>query len=215
MSTELAALRLGASPEVALAAEQACIRFGIKTALQKAHFLGNLKVESANFTRTRENLNYSAKRLAEVWKHRYAVNPEAPEKKRMPNALALQIGNSPRLIANATYGDRMGNRPGTDDGWVFIGRGFKQLTGRDNYTRYSVETYGDLHIVEDPSLVERLPDAMLSAGWFWKANNINPHADRDDVEDVTRIINGGQNGIEERRTATALAKRLFEEMRHA
>lgn len=106
----------------------------------------------------------------------------------------------------------LGNtQPG--DGRRFAGRGLIQLTGRTNYTAYSQAMYGDRRAVENPDMVALLPDAALAAGWFWTPyKNINPLADADDLERVTRRVNGGTNGIEDRRAKLALAKQLYRAM---
>lgn len=96
------------------------------------------------------------------------------------------------------------------DGARFAGRGLIQLTGRTNYTAYSLALYGDMRVVADPTLVASLPDAALAAGWFWGPyKNINALADRDDLEAVTRRVNGGLNGLGDRRDKLALAKSLY------
>lgn len=211
MSTETVAIKMGASPEHALRLEEACLRFGITTTLEKCHFLGNIYHESSGFRRTRENMNYSAKRLAEVWPYRYAANPAARQNDRRPNALALEIGGKPDRIAELTYGGRMGNvHPG--DGWKFIGRGDKQLTGRDNYTAYSRAMYGDDRIVDEPHRLERPPDSTLSAGWYWQWRRCGPAARADNVREVRRLINGGYNGLDEVIEQTNRAKALFAEL---
>lgn len=105
----------------------------------------------------------------------------------------------------------LGNtQPG--DGVRFKGRGLIQLTGRDNYRRYSRAMYGDDRAVDDPAMVSRLPDAALAAGWFWQENGLNALADRDDIRAVTRRINGGHNGLQDRIVRTEQARRLFAAM---
>ena len=196
MSTELVASQLGASPEVAKALEDCCIRYGITTMLQKAHFLGQMAQESLNYSRVVENMNYSAKRMAEVWPSRYATPETAklPMKQRMPNAKAIALGKAgARAIANDVYANRMGNGgPETGDGWNYRGQGYKMITGKNNTMAYSMATYGDDRVVRDPTMLQRLPDSVFSGGWFWVANKIGPHADRDDALAVGRLINIGR-----------------------
>ena len=216
MSTETVALRLGASPEVAKALEDCCIRYGITSMLQKAHFLGQMAQESQNYSRVVENMNYSAKRMSEVWPGRYGVNGV----KGVPNAKAIALAKAgARAIANDVYGGRMGNRPGTNDGWNYRGQAYKMITGRDNVTRYSFDTYGDDRVVKDPTMLQRLPDSVYSGGWFWKVNNIGPHADRDDALAVGRLINLGKLnttaipiGHSQRVAQTLRAKQLFKDL---
>lgn len=218
MSTETVALRLGASPDVSKALEDCCIRYGITTTLQKAHFLGQMAQESQNYSRVVENMNYSAKRMAEVWPGRYAVDPRA--KVKVPNTKAIALARAgARAIANDVYGGRMGNRPGTNDGWNYRGQGFKMITGLNNVRQYSFDTYGDDRVVKDPTMLQRLPDSVYSGGWFWKVNNIGPHADRDDALAVGRLINLGKLnttaipiGHSQRVAQTLRAKQLFKEM---
>lgn len=215
MSTELVALRLGASPEVAKALEECCIHYGISSTLQKAHFLGQMAQESQNYTRVVENMNYSAKRMSEVWPGRYAVNGV----KGNPNSKAIMLAKlGARAIANDVYGGRMGNTA-PDDGWNYRGQGHKMITGKANVRAYSMDTYGDDRVVRDPTMLQRLPDSAFSGGWFWVKNNIGPHADRDDAVAVGRLINIGTLkttqlpiGHKERVARTLEAKRLFAEM---
>ena len=105
----------------------------------------------------------------------------------------------------------LGNtQPG--DGVRFKGRGLIQLTGRANYAEYSRDIYGDDRCVRDPAMVARLPDAALAAGWFWQKRGLNALADTDSVERVTRRINGGTNGLNDRRAKTLRARELFNEL---
>lgn len=191
MSTELVAIKLGASPAVAKALEDACIKYGITTMLQKAHFLGQMAQESMGYTKVSEVMGYSAKRLSEVWPGRYAKNGV----KGVPNDKAIALAKAgPKAIANDVYGSRMGNeRDGIndDDGWDFRGQGYKMITGFDNVLAYSMDTYGDDRVVKDPTMLQRLPDSVYSGGWFWKKNGAGVYADRNDHLSVGRIINIG------------------------
>lgn len=102
----------------------------------------------------------------------------------------------------------LGNtQPG--DGVRFKGRGLIQITGRANYAEYSRDVYGDDRCVRDPTRLAGLPDAVLAAGWYWACKGINKLADADDVVAVTRRINGGTNGLADRREWLAKAKRLM------
>ena len=187
MSTETVALKLGASPEVALALENTCIRYGINSMLQKAHFLGQMAQESQGYTKVVENMRYSAERLSEVWPGRYAEGGV----KGVPNAKAKALVKAGEVaIANDVYGHRMGNMQ-PQDGWNFRGQGFKMITGRDNVTAYSQDTYGDDRVVRDPTMLHRLPDSVYSGGWFWKKNRAGIYADKNDALSVGRIINIG------------------------
>ena len=171
---------------------------GIMANVKRASmFLGQIMLESNEFKRVRENMNYSAKRMAEVWPGRYAVNPNAKTKDRQPNARALAIGGKPEAIANDTYGGRMGNdQPG--DGAKYIGRGLKMVTGKDNVRAFSKAWKGDLSVLDHPELLEQPAGAVASAVWFWLSNGLNEIADRGTVSDVTRVVQGGQLGLPER-----------------
>ena len=193
MSTETVALKLGAPPEVAKALEDTCIKYGITTMLQKAHFLGQMAQESQGYTKVVENMRYSAKRMAEVWPGRYATPQTAklPTKQRLPNAKAIALAKAGEVaIANDVYGNRMGNTQ-PQDGWNFRGQAYKMITGRDNVIQYSFDTYGDDRVVRDPSMLQRLPDSVYSGGWFWKKNRAGVWADKNDALAVGRIINIG------------------------
>lgn len=98
------------------------------------------------------------------------------------------------------------------DGVRFKGRGLIQLTGRANYTDYSRAMYGDGRAVRNPAMVARLPDAALAAGWYWQVKDLNTPAEADDIRAVTRIVNGGFNGLQDRIEKTEQAKRLFAEL---
>lgn len=213
MSTEIVAVRMGAPANVARALEETCIKFGISSTLQKSHFLGQMAVESQNFTKVVENMNYTAKRMAQVWPSRYATSEGTP------NAKAIALAKAgPVAIANDVYGKRMGNRaPG--DGWMFRGQGFKMITGRSNVTAYSMFAYGDDRVARYPAMLQRLPDAAYSGGWFWTINRIGVHADKDDALAVGRLVNIGRLntklipiGHAQRVAATNKAKQLFRGM---
>lgn len=214
MSVRDVLAKLGANPDVAQAVEDACEKFGIDTPLRIRHFYAQASVESANFTRFRESLNYSAEallklfsrsRISEADAHRYGRTKDHP-------------ANQPRLadiLYGGTFGAKnLGNtQPG--DGSRFIGRGAKQLTGRDNYTRYSLAMYGDKRCIDQPELLEQLPDAVLSAGWFWQSNNLNVLADKNDIVAVTKKVNGGDIGLDDRKRALARATQIYEDTNYA
>lgn len=214
MSTEIVASRMGAGPH-ALSIEAACIRFGITTELEKSHFIAQMAFETTSrhgpFTAFRESMDYSPERLMDVFGRHRISEDDARRYGRRPDRPADQ-----RAIANAVYGgewgrDNLGNtEPG--DGWAFRGGGGMHLTGRENWTRFSIDTYGDTRMLADPERITRAPDAMMSAGWFWRAKGINAYANSDDVRMVTRKVNGGSNGLNERRALTEQCKRLWSEL---
>jgi putative chitinase len=212
MSTETVAMKMGASAEIAKALEDACIRFGIVTQRQKSHFLGQVYVESGGFRTLKESLNYKCDALLRLFSRKRISAADAMKHGRCDAHPANQ-----QALANILYGGifgltNLGNSK-EGDGWNYIGRGLKQLTGRFNYTAYSQAMYGDDRVVKNPALLERLPDAALSAGWFWSSKKLGSLADSDSYSEVTRKVNGGQIGLEERTAATKKAYALFEEMK--
>jgi putative chitinase len=168
----------------------------VTTPLRIAHFMAQLAHESAHFKRLHENLNYSAKRIAVIW-------PRLA-------ARAAELARNPEKLGNAAYGGRMGNgKEETGDGFRFRGRGFIQLTGRYNYRTRGADIGVDL--IADPDLAARPDIAARLALSFWRANGCNALADQDDVAAVTRRVNGGLIGLEDRERLTARAKEIFTE----
>lgn len=169
---------------------------GITTPARIAHFMAQLAHESGGFRALVENLNYSAAGLLKTFPKRITSQAQAD---------ALVRGGK-EAIANHIYGGRLGNvNPG--DGYKYIGRGFVMVTGRNNYTLYAGLIGQPL--VDHPELLEQPLFAAQASAAFWKANNINAAADLDDVEKVTRLINGGTIGLAERRTLTDKAKTVW------
>lgn len=181
---------------------------GIDTAEEWAHWLGQLSHESAGFQILEENLNYSAKRLRQVWPRRFPTD-----------AAAQTVAGDPQALANMVYNGRMGNRKDSNDGWHFRGRGPKQLTGRDNYTAFNAwcRDHGllptGLDLRTEPVLLTRPQFGALSAAWFWSANNLGSILDRADgyaaCVSLTRRINGGQIGLADRWKRTQALLRAF------
>lgn len=163
-------------------------RFQINTTDRIAMFLAQVGHESSGFMHTEENLNYRAERLAVVFPkyfHDVDVN---------------EYAHNPEKLANRVYANRMGNGPeSSGDGYFFRGRGLIQLTGRKNYTDFAT----DFNIsLSDAVVYLTIPEgACMSAGWFWNRKNLNQYSDQRDVEKVTRLINGGINGLAERTAA--------------
>ena len=156
---------------------------------RSACFLATCAVES-NFTKLVENMNYSAKRLAEVWPKRFRGEDGKP------NNLALKIANNPEAIANVVYANRMGNGPAeTGDGWRFRGRGYIHLTGKDNYKRYG--EYLGLDLENNPELAENKEIAAEIAVEFWWRSDLNEAADVLDLIAIRRKVNGGLIGFNE------------------
>lgn len=166
-------------------------RYQINSVARMAAFLAQVGHESAQLTRLVENLNYDATGLARVWPKRYARGDGKP------NALAMNLARHPQAIANNTYADRNGNgNEASGDGWTYRGRGLLQVTGRENYRATGSGIGQPLEDV--PDLLARPEFAALSAAWWWAGHGLNELADAGRFEDITRRINGGLNGLEER-----------------
>ena len=185
------------------AVEATCQEFEINTPERIASFLAQTSHESGGYTMLSENLNYRAATLAACWPNRFAeLGPDKKPKKDdkgklIPTAVANSIAGKPELIANLVYSSRMGNGPAeSGEGWKYRGRGLKQLTGKDNYTRCGNALGVDL--VSNPDLLLEPLYAARSAGWFWKANNLSAFADAGDIKGMTKKINGGFIGLEQR-----------------
>lgn len=180
-----------------------CQEFEINTPQRVAGFLAQTSHESGGYTMLSENLNYRAATLAACWPNRFAVL--GPDKKPVkdkqgkltPTAVANSIAGKAELIANLVYSSRMGNGPAeSGEGWLYRGRGLKQLTGKFNYTKCSEGLGVDL--VANPDLLLEPLYAARSAGWFWKTNNLSTFADAGDIKGMTKKINGGYIGLEAR-----------------
>ena len=179
-----------------------CQEFEINTPQRVAGFLSQTSHESGGYTMLTENLNYRAITLATLWPNRFAVlaadkKPIKENGKNVPTAVANSIAGKPELIANLVYSSRMGNGPAeSGEGWKFRGRGLKQLTGKFNYEKCGQALGVDL--VGNPDLLLEPMYAARSAGWFWKSNNLSSFADANDIKGMTKKINGGLIGYEQR-----------------
>ena len=180
-----------------------CQEFEINTPQRVAGFLAQTSHESGGYTMLTENLNYRSATLAACWPNRFAVL--GPDKKPIkdakgkltPTAVANNIAGKPELIANLVYSGRMGNGPAeSGEGWLYRGRGLKQLTGKFNYEKCSQGLGVDL--VGNPDLLLEPLYAARSAGWFWKSNALSTYADSGDIKGMTKKINGGYIGLEAR-----------------
>lgn len=160
--------------------------FGIDTPLKLAHFLAQCGHESGGFKLTQENLNYSAQGLKNIFP------------KYFPGSLSESYARNPQKIASKVYGGRMGNGPeSTGEGYKFRGRGYIQLTGKDNYTAFGKAINED--IVGNPDLVStKYP--LLSAAWFFSKNCLKRCVDDSNatVTSVTKCVNGGTIGLADR-----------------
>jgi putative chitinase len=178
-------------------------RFNIDSPKRVAAWLAQTAHESGGYTMLSENLNYRAATLAACWPNRFAeMGPDKKPKRNekgalIPTKVAESIAGKPELIANLVYSSRMGNGPAeSGDGWLFRGRGLKQLTGRDNVTRCSKALGVDY--VSNPDLLLEPEGASLSAAWFWDVNKCSEFIDRDDFVGLTKKINGGTIGLADR-----------------
>lgn len=184
------------------AVQKTCDEFEINTPQRIASFIAQTAHESGGYTMLTENLNYRAATLAACWPNRFAVlgankKPVKENGKLVPSGVANSIAGKPELIANLVYSSRMGNGPAeSGEGWKYRGRGLKQLTGKDNYTRCG--TALGLDLVSNPDLLLEPMAAARSAGWFWKNNNLSTFADAGDIKGMTKKINGGFIGLEDR-----------------
>lgn len=162
-------------------------KFQVHTPLRTAHFIAQIAHESGSFRYSAENLNYSAAALRAVF-GKYFPDDE----------IAAAYARQPEKIANRVYANRMGNGDeASGDGWRFRGRGLIQLTGTENYTNCGKGIGRDL--LSDPDQLATDAHAAVAASlWFWNSRSLNTHADNDDVETVTRRINGGLNGLDDR-----------------
>ena len=164
-------------------------KFELNTPLRLAHFLAQAGHESGGFKLVNENLNYGAKGLLGIFKKYFPTE-----------AKALQYERKPEKIANLVYGGRMGNGPeASGEGFKFKGRGYIQLTGKDNYTSFAKAINED--VVANPDLVAtKYP--LASAAWFFHKNGLHKIADKGAtdavVTEVTKRVNGGTIGLADR-----------------
>tara|TARA_R110002153_G_scaffold18672_1_gene64876 strand:- start:1189 stop:2058 length:870 start_codon:yes stop_codon:yes gene_type:complete len=177
-------------------------KYGINTERRAAHFISQCAHESNNFRSLQENLNYSEKALKAVF-GRYFGNP--------PKANAAEYARNPEKIANRVYFDKyrkykMGNT-NEGDGWLFRGRGLKQLTGRENYTKFGESV--NMTAEEAAEYVATPAGAVESACWFWDTKKLNNIADTDNVTKMTKVINGGNIGLADRQQRYAKAMEVF------
>lgn len=186
-------------------AQDACYRWGIDTFREVASFFANISVESAGLTRLEENMNYSARRMSEVWPGRYAIGGKAVNG---PNALAKSLAHNPEKLANNVYANRMGNGPpATGDGWRHRGFGPKQTTGKKNQQAFA-DAVG-IPLADVPAYIRTPDGGMMSAGYYWKANNLDAKAATPGWKDDRIAINGGVIGLA---PVEALADDLIEEL---
>lgn len=180
----------GHVPDAVLAQIPAVMeKFQINTPLRLCHFLAQCGHESGHFKVVNENLNYGAKGLLSIFKKYFPTE-----------AKALEYERKPQQIANLVYGGRMGNGPeASGDGYKYRGRGYIQLTGKDNYAAF--DKVVEDNILDNPDLVAtKYP--LLSAAWYWNSRSLNTNADKGATEavvtEVTKKVNGGTIGLADR-----------------
>ena len=176
-----------------------CDTFGVTTERRVAAFLAQVAVETGELNSMKENMNYSAERLLQVFPKYFPTR-----------ALAEQYAHQPKRIGSRVYANRMGNgNEASGDGYAFRGRGCFQLTGKSAYRRYATSGYCNGDLMSHPEWLEQYPGALKSAMWFWKSNNLNRFADYDDMNGLCKAVNGGTNGLANRKYYCRVAKRVF------
>ena len=159
--------------------------YEINTPQRVAAFLAQTAHESGGFTALHENLNYKAESLCKVWPRYFNAGN------------ASQYAHNPEMIANRAYANRMGNSDeASGDGWRYCGRGLLQLTGKSNYQAFA-DSVG-MAVEDAPAFLQTFEGAIQSACWFWESNNLNQYADSGDILTMTKRINGGTLGLEDR-----------------
>ena len=162
--------------------------YGIDQPHRIAAFLAQCGHESGGWTTFEENLNYSAQGLQGIFGSHFHGDAD-------------QYARQPEKIANRIYCNRMGNGDeASGDGWKYRGRGPIQLTGKANYTKFAQDMFDDWqNLLDNPDWVTYDKDfALMSAIWFWNEYNLNHYADIGDIKTMTKIINGGYLGLDER-----------------
>ena len=170
--------------------------YEIDTPQRVAAFVAQSAHESGNFTALHENLNYRAETLRKIFP------------KYFTDTTAAQFAHNPEAIANRVYANRMGNSTEeSGDGYKYCGRGLIQLTGKSNYQAFaeSIET----PVEQIPEFLQTFEGAVQSACWFWEANNLNQYADSGDIVTMTKRINGGTIGLEDRKKHYEHALQVF------
>jgi putative chitinase len=165
--------------------------YEINTPQRVAAFLAQTAHESGGYNAVKENLNYSAEGLMKTWPSRFATKE-----------IADQYARQPAKIAGKVYNGRLGNTS-EEEAAQYLGRGLIQLTGKENYGNCGLGIGVDL--LADPALLLDPRYAALSAGWFWNKKGLNALADAQDYETMTKRINGGLIGLDDRKAKIAKA----------
>ena len=163
--------------------------YEIDTPQRMAAFLAQCAHESGEFTALKENLNYKAATLRKIFPKYFPTDEIANQYASMPN--------KQQAIANKVYASRMGNGDeASGDGYRYCGRGLIQLTGKDNYSWFAASL--EITVEEAAQYLETFEGAAQSACWFWETNKLNQWADKGDILTLTKRINGGTIGLEDR-----------------
>ncbi len=163
--------------------------YEINTPQRIAAFIAQCAHESGGFMVLKENLNYKAATLRKIFPKYFPTDAMAAEYAAKPN--------KQEAIANLVYANRMGNgSPETGDGYRYCGRGLIQLTGKTNYTWFAASL--GIPVEEAAEYLQTFEGAAQSACWFWETNNLNRFADTNDIKGLTKAINGGYIGLEDR-----------------
>ena len=171
--------------------------YGIDTPQRIASFVAQAAHESGNFTALHENLNYRPETLRKIFPKYF------PD-----DATAAQFAHNPEMIANRVYANRMGNGDeASGDGFRYCGRGLIQLTGKTNYQAFADSL--QMPVEDVPAFLQTFEGAVQSACWFWESNNLNQYADNGDFVTMTKRINGGTIGIEDRQQRYLRAMQVF------
>ena len=161
-------------------------KFDISTPIRQASFIGQAAHESGNFKKLQEGLSYSAERLMKIWPKRFPTLE-----------MAQKYARNEKALANNVYANRMGNRDeASGDGFRFSGKGLFQLTGHSNF--YHAGQALGVDLVMQPELVLTPKYAALTAGFFWSTHKLNQYADTRDFLMMTKKINGGIIGLDDR-----------------
>jgi putative chitinase len=175
----------------------AMAEFDITTPARAAMWLANVAHETRELWALVESMSYSADRMKVVWPTRFGRGKSATAKSRADgDALARKLAWNPMALGNYVYGGRLGNRPGTDDGYRHRGRGAPHLTGRDAYARCGEAL--KLPLLEEPQLLEQPGPAARAAGWFWKSKGMSELADRGLFFEVVRRWVGDTRTVSDR-----------------
>jgi len=172
------------------------------------YFVAQSFFESGGYLHWSENLNYTTPdRLVAVWPSRFTLNKTPAS----PFACASNYTCNPESLANLVYANRGGNGDvNSGDGYKYRGRGAFGLTFKNNYNAYSTKVYGNSSRMLNPDLVAELPDAFMSAGWFWDNNNLSALADQDAFTNVTKIINGSTSSVNDRLLVLKKVNSIFQ-----